>query len=98
LSGAARVIGHPVRSVVIFPDVEPDEALARRTFLMQSCARRGLLYFCSHIPCLAHGDEELAFTLDVMNEAFQELAAAIASGNVTGKLEGEPVSAIFRRP
>jgi glutamate-1-semialdehyde aminotransferase len=94
LGEQVRILGYPVRSVVAFPNAG-DDALVRRTFLMQQCARRGLLYFCSHIPCLAHGEQELTFTLDVMNEALG--AFARAGNNFAEHLAGPPVQAIFRK-
>ncbi len=89
-------LGLPVRSAVAFPGVDQEEALIRRTFLMQRCVARGLLYFCSHVPCAAHGPDELSFTLDVMDKALGDMAAAL-DGGLAGKFEGPPVQAIFRK-
>lgn len=97
LNAAVRVFGLPVRSVVAFPGVDEKTALLRRSFLMQECVKRGLLYFCSHIPCYAHGEAELAFTLDVLDDALAAFADAWHSETMEARLEGLPVEAIFRR-
>lgn len=97
LGDHVRLLGLPPRTILAFPNVAQNEALIRRTLVMQECVRRGLLYFCSHLPTASHGDEEVAFTLDVLDKALAVLANAIDAGNVTGRLDGPPVEAIFRR-
>jgi glutamate-1-semialdehyde 2,1-aminomutase/spore coat polysaccharide biosynthesis protein SpsF len=97
LDSEIGLLGHPSRSVVCFPGVSDEESLLRRTFLMQQCIKRGLLYFCSHIPCLAHDDSELNFTLDVLELALGEFAISLERDNFRDILEGEPIKSIFRK-
>ena len=92
-----QLLGLPPRSVVSFPHADEAETLARRTLVLQECVKRGLLYFCSHVPCLSHGDEEVEFSLSVLAEVLPLFAEAVSSGNVGARLEGPPVEAIFRR-
>ena len=92
-----RLLGLSPRSVVSFPHPDEAEALARRTFVLQECVKRGLLYSCSHVPCLSHGEEEVEFTLSVLAEVLPLFAGAVSSGNVGARLEGPPAEAIFRR-
>lgn len=98
LSPWIKLIGQNSRSVMTFADVDEREARLRRTLTMQECAKRGLLYYCAHLPCQAHGEKELAFTLRVLGEVMPLLAQAIGSGNVGDYLEGPVVEAIFRKP
>ena len=97
LNDDMRLVGLPPRSVVSFPHADEAEALARRTLVLQECVKRGLLYSCSHVPCLSHGEVEVDFTLSVLAEVIPLFAEAVSSGNVGAKLEGPPVEAIFRR-
>ena len=97
LEDAVEVIGQEVRSVVTFPHVDEKEARVRRTYFMQECVKRGLLYFCAQLPCVAHGKAELDFTLGVINEVMPLFAEAIRSNDVSRHLEGPCVDAIFRK-
>jgi len=97
LSEVVRIIGSPVRSVMTFPGCDEREALLRRSFVMQECVKRGLLYFCSHVPCFAHGDDEIRFTLDVFDEVMPLVAAAFQANDFADRMQGAPVEPIFRR-
>jgi glutamate-1-semialdehyde 2,1-aminomutase/spore coat polysaccharide biosynthesis protein SpsF len=97
LSDRVRLLGLPVRSVLAFPQKEERETLLRRTYFMQECVKRGLLYFCSHIPCTAHGQKELDFTAEVLEEVFALFSAVERENDFTRMLEGPCVEAIFRR-
>lgn len=91
-------VGQGVRSVLTFPNVEEEDALVFRTYFMQECVKERLLYFCLHMPSAAHGDEELAFTLTVFDQAMEKFAEAHRSNTIRDKLLGDPVQAIFRKP
>ena len=97
LNDAIKVLGLPVRSVVAFPRSNNDESLLRRSYFMQECVKRGLLYFCSHIPCAAHGDVELEFTAQVMSEVIPLFAEAEKENDFASRLEGPRIEAIFRK-
>jgi glutamate-1-semialdehyde aminotransferase len=98
LGNSIKLLGLPVRSVLAFPRPEEKDMLLRRSFFMQECIKRGLLYFCSHIPCAAHGDVELEFTEKVFREVFPLFAEAEQHNDFASRLEGPPIQAIFRRP
>jgi glutamate-1-semialdehyde aminotransferase len=93
-----QVLGDGVRSVVVFKHLDDQQALIRRSFFMQECVKRGLLYFCSHIPCYAHGEKELEFTLDVINQVLPHYAKINKSNDFSNHLEGDPIQAIFHNP
>ena len=80
-----------------FPNCDDREALLRRSFVMQECVKRGLLYFCSHVPCFAHGEKEIRFTIDVFEEVMPLVAAAYQANDFADRMEGLPVEPIFRK-
>lgn len=97
LEGAAACVGYAPRSVLVFPHTDEYQSRVRRTYFMQECVKRGLLYFCSHIPTVAHGDAELRFTLKVFGEVMPLFAEAHHADDFERRLESEVVEAIFRR-
>jgi len=97
LENVVRIVGLPVRSVMTFPNCDDREALLRRSFVMQECVKRGLLYFCSHVPCFAHGEKEIRFTIDVFEEVMPLVAAAYQANDFADRMEGLPVEPIFRK-
>jgi glutamate-1-semialdehyde aminotransferase len=97
LGEVVRIMGLPVRSVLTFPNCDEPEMLLRRSFVMQECVKRGLLYFGSNNICLAHNEPELSFTIDVFSEVMPLVAAAFQRGDFASRLEGLPVEPIFRR-
>ena len=97
LSQHVAVLGLPPRSVVAFPHQDEAQTLIRRTFFMQEAVKRGLLYFCSHIPSAAHGEYELEFTKSVLTEVFDTFAEELRNGLTIDSLDGPPVEAIFRK-
>lgn len=97
LDGAAACLGLAPRSVLVFPHADEYQSRMRRTYFMQECVKRGLLYFCSHIPTTAHGAAEIEFTLKVLGEVVPLFAAAHRANDFPKRLESEVVEAIFRR-
>jgi hypothetical protein len=80
-----------------FPGCNEPDTLLRRSFVMQECVKRGLLYFCNHLPCFAHNEAEIRFTLDVFEEVISLVAAAYQANNFADRMEGLPVEPIFRK-
>ena len=97
LETAAMCLGLAPRSVLAFPHADEYQSRVRRTYFMQECVKRGLLYFCSHIPTVAHGEDELEFTFQVFGEVVPLFAAAHRANDFPARLESEVVEAIFRR-
>ncbi|MCC6779473.1 MAG: aminotransferase class III-fold pyridoxal phosphate-dependent enzyme [Hyphomicrobiales bacterium] len=97
LNDVVRIVGFPVRSVMTFPGCDEDEARLRRSFVMQECVKRGLLYFASNNPCFAHNEPEIRFTLDVFAEVLPLVAAAFQANDFAARMEGLVVEPIFRR-
>lgn len=97
LQDSVKCLGLAPRSVLAFPHVDEYQMRLRRSYFMQECIKRGLLYFCSQIPCAAHGEEELAFTFQVFEEVMPLFADALANNAFEARLEGKCVEAIFRK-
>ncbi|WP_085909920.1 aminotransferase class III-fold pyridoxal phosphate-dependent enzyme [Kiloniella majae] len=90
-------LGYDVRSVLGFPQKDEYQTRLRRTYFMQECVKRGLLYFCSHIPCFSHSEEELNFTLSVLSEVMEKYADVAKNNSFEMALEGPCIEAIFRK-
>jgi len=97
LQGAVACLGCAPRSVLVFPHADDYQRRVRRTYFMQECVKRGLLYFCSHIPTVSHGDKEISFTWTVFEEVMSLFADAHRANDFEQRLESEVVEAIFRR-
>ena len=97
LGDAVRLRGYGARSIMEFPHLDEHESRVRRTYVMQECVKRGLLYFGVHMPTAAHGKQELDFTLSVMSEVLPLVAAAYQANDFTARLDGEAVEQIFRK-
>jgi glutamate-1-semialdehyde aminotransferase len=98
LSNVVKLVGQEARFVVAFPHEDEAQTRLRRTFFMQECIKRGLLYFCLNVPCAAHGEEELTFAKGVFDEVVPLFAIANQADDFQSRLAGEPVAAIFRKP
>ena len=97
LGDAMRLRGYGARSLMEFPHLDEQESRVRRTFVMQECVKRGLLYFGVHMPTAAHGKEELDFTLSVMGDVMPLVAAAYQANDFADRLDGDVVEPIFRK-
>jgi glutamate-1-semialdehyde aminotransferase len=97
LNEVVRIAGLSARSVMTFPNCDESAMLLRRSYVMQECVKRGLLYFGSNNICLAHNEPELEFTLGVFAEVMPLVAAAYQADDFAVRMDGLPVEPIFRR-
>jgi glutamate-1-semialdehyde aminotransferase len=97
LGAAIKTLGMPPRSILAFPHEDERESRIRRTYFMQECVKRGLLYMGVNNASLAHGDGEVAFTLGVFGEVMPLFRDALAAGDFERRLAGPPTDPIFRR-
>ena len=81
----------------MFPCDDDEESRVRRTYFMQECHRRGLLYFGIHMPTASHGEKELNFTRDVLSEVVSLFALRYQANDFRQHLEGEVIQPIFRK-
>ena len=92
-----QCIGLPPRTVCTFADAPGADALLVRSIVQQELLRRGVLFLVGHNLCLAHSDEDVEHTLRAHRAALEVLKKAIDSKEPRRFLDGEPVSAVFRR-
>jgi hypothetical protein len=67
-----------------------------RSLFQQECAARGVLTIGAHMISVAHGADEIAWTLTAYREVFGILAEAHASGTPERWLRGSPMRTILR--
>jgi len=97
LHNDVRCLGYAPRSVLAFPHSDEYQSRLRRSYFMQECVKRGLLYFASHIPTASHQQQEIDFTLRVFSEVVPLFAEATKENDFEHRLEGKCVEAIFRK-
>jgi glutamate-1-semialdehyde 2,1-aminomutase len=90
--GVARefqVLGHPANLVYATRDPAGDPSQAYRALFLQETIQRGLL-MPSLVVNLAHGEAEVARTIDAVGEALEVYARALRDGT-EAHLRGRPV-------
>ena len=65
-----------------------------KSLFQQECIERGVL-FGRQLVSYSHSDEDIAYTLDVYEQALETLAAGIRAGDVKDRLHGEPIGTSF---
>ncbi|HVP43793.1 MAG TPA: aminotransferase class III-fold pyridoxal phosphate-dependent enzyme [Terriglobales bacterium] len=90
-------IGYPPRTVINFKDDTGAEWLALKSLFQQEVIKRGVLCAGYHMLCASHSAQDVEHTLRAYRAALGVMAEAIAAGNVETRLEGPPVSPVFRR-
>jgi glutamate-1-semialdehyde aminotransferase len=98
LGDALELVGYDARSILAFPHADEEQSRLRRSYFMQECHKRGLLFFGPHLPTAAHGDTELDFTLKVYDEVMSLFAVVYQADDFARRMEGEIVEPIFREP
>ena len=84
-------------SVINFFDDSGRESLLVKSLFQQECLKRGVLFSGGQMICFSHSAADIEQTLRVYRSAMEIVGAAIKHGNVDAKLEGAPVTAVFRR-
>ena len=98
LSDAIGLVGFDARFIMTFPHDDEPSGRLRRSYFMQECHKRGLLFFGAHLPTAAHNEPEMAFTLGVYDEVLALFAAAYQADDFAGRMEGDIIEPIFRKP
>ena len=98
LNGALDLVGYPERSILPFPHSDEYQSRLRRSYFMQECHKRGLLFFGVQLPTASHGDEELAFTLSVYEDVLPLFSAAYQADDFEQRMDGAVTEPIFRKP
>jgi glutamate-1-semialdehyde 2,1-aminomutase/spore coat polysaccharide biosynthesis protein SpsF len=98
LEGVLNLIGYDARSILAFPDPDEYQSRLRRSYFMQECHKRSLLFFGPHLTTASHGLDELEFTLNIYDEVVPLFAKAYHNNDIASKMEGEITQPIFRKP
>jgi glutamate-1-semialdehyde 2,1-aminomutase/spore coat polysaccharide biosynthesis protein SpsF len=98
LEDVVKLIGYDARSILAFPESDEYQSRLRRSYFMQECHKRGLLFFGPHLPTASHSSAELEFTLDVYEEVMPLFADAHRKNDLANRMEGEITQPIFRQP
>lgn len=97
LEGRVECVGLPPRTVVQFHGKDEPESLRMKSHFQQECLKRGVLFTGVHLPSTSHGEGEIEQVLRVYRSALEELADALATGDLTQRLEGAPLQPVFRQ-
>lgn len=90
-------VGLPPRTIFTFKDETGAESLILKSLFQQECIKRGVLLSGGQNVSYSHGDADIDHTLRVYRGALEVLSKALASGDPSRWLEGEPVKPVFRR-
>jgi glutamate-1-semialdehyde 2,1-aminomutase len=100
-----RCVGYGCRSMVTF-DAKAGDPLVLKSLAQQELIRRGVLWGGFHNLSFAHGEADVAYTLEAWRGTLAVLGEALAEGGSSGagdagglraRLRGEPVEPVFRR-
>lgn len=86
------VKGYPARSILIFKDENGNEDLLTKTFFLEQCVSRGILFASAHNMSYSTTEEDIQKTL----QAYDEIMALIKLGNI--EIKGTLLQAVFRKP
>ena len=88
--------GMDARTIITFSH-PTENALLLKSLVQQEMIKRGILWGGFHNMCFSHTDEDIAYTLQVYQEALGLLKAAVDGNNVAASLKGLPVEPVFRK-
>ncbi|HEV2480683.1 MAG TPA: aminotransferase class III-fold pyridoxal phosphate-dependent enzyme [Puia sp.] len=91
-----RCTGYDCRSLVSF-DAAAGNPLEVKSFVQQELIKRGILWAGFHNMSFSHSDADIAHTLAAYREVLGLLKEAVAAGDLTARLKGKPVEAVFRK-
>ncbi|MGI4871413.1 MAG: aminotransferase class III-fold pyridoxal phosphate-dependent enzyme [Janthinobacterium lividum] len=96
LTTYTKCYGYDCRTLVTF-DASGGNPLEIKAYVQQELFKRGIMWSASHNMSFSHTDEDIAKTLAAYREVLALLKDAIDKQDVTSRLEGEPVEAVFRK-
>lgn len=95
LENNIQCVGYPCWSSMRFRDVGGNDFLELHSLFQQEATRRGILTSGNHNMSFSHSDEDIAYTLDVYGKVFEILAEAVRRGDISSRLEGDPIRPVF---
>lgn len=96
VSFEVTLLGNPPRSALSFGDRPGSESPELRALFLQECHRRGVLFGVPMFPSYSHTEDDVARTVAVVAEAFEQMEAAHLAGDLAARLQGTPPGAVFR--
>jgi glutamate-1-semialdehyde aminotransferase len=96
ISGFTRCTGFDCRSLVSF-DASAGNPLELKSYVQQELIKRGILWSGFHNMSFSHTEEDIAYTLKAYREVLGLLKAAVSAGDLSSRLKGKPVEAVFRK-
>ncbi|HMI63313.1 MAG TPA: aminotransferase class III-fold pyridoxal phosphate-dependent enzyme, partial [Puia sp.] len=91
-----RCTGYDCRSLVSF-DAIAGNPLEVKSYVQQELIKRGILWSGFHNMSYSHTDEDVTYTLKAYREVLGLLKEAVEAGDLTSRLRGKPVEAVFRK-
>lgn len=96
IDGYTRCTGYDCRSLVSF-DAAAGNPLEVKSYVQQELIKRGILWSGFHNMSYSHTDEDVTYTLTAYREVLGLLKEAVEAGDLTSRLKGKPVEAVFRK-
>ncbi len=97
LGGYIGLSGYPGRHVMSFAGDGRDGLLLKSIFQQEGLAR-GILAAGWHAPSYAHSEEDVKMTLDAYDVSLNVIRDGLDQGDLSERLLGETVEAVFRKP
>jgi glutamate-1-semialdehyde aminotransferase len=96
VSFEVALAGNAPRSSLTFASRDGVPPNLLRGLFLQECHKRGVLFGGPIFISYSHTEDDVARTLAVVSDAFEVMDAAHRHRDVTGALEGDPPSEVFR--
>lgn len=96
IDGYTRCTGFDCRTIVSF-DATAGNPLELKSYVQQELIKRGILWSGFHNMSFSHTDTDVEYTLKAYREVLGLLKEAVAAGDVSARLKGKPVEAVFRK-
>lgn len=92
-----RCYGFSCRNIIEFKGKTDEESLLMKSYFQQECIKRGILFVGYHNICFSTSRADVDHTLLVYKTAMELFQQALQKSDWSSRLEGTPVSAIFRK-
>lgn len=96
LSASIQIQGNNWILGFVYKNKEGQIDAAYRTLFMQEMIQRGVLFQTAFVPCLSHGNEEIAFFMEAFEQSLAIYKKAL-KGNINDYLIGKPAKPVFRK-
>ena len=96
LNEVIAIDGHPSWTIMSFSDAGGFTSWEIKTLYLQEIFKRGLLAIGTHNMSYAHTSEDVELLVRVYDEVFGIISAAIIAGDLSSKLEAEPLKLLFK--